>query len=174
MNRWAFCRPGDWKNTLALATTALTAVALVGCGGGGDGGDPGPGGGGGNTVTGRVVSASPNRAPVQGATVTLRDAAGNQVGQAATTDSAGSFTISNVPAGAVLFRVNPPATGFFQGMARFRNNDYDFARTATAGGPCLPDLVAGGAALPAGTTTLPDILVFETSVPPPPIFGCPR
>src|SRR5687768_17660992 len=102
MIRRAFCRPGDWKNTLALATTMLSALTMVGCGGGGGGGN---GGGGTGAVTGRVVSANVQRTPVPGATVTLRDSAGNVLATT-TTSATGTFTFATVPAGAVLFRVD--------------------------------------------------------------------
>ena len=59
-------------------------------------------------------------------------------------------------------------------MARFRSFEYAYTRAASNGGPCIPELVPGALALPAGTTTLPDIQVFENSVPPPPVFSCPR
>ena len=171
MIRWAFCRPAELKRNLGIAATMLSAFVLIGCGGGG-GGDNG-GGGGPASVAGRVVSASALRSPVSGAVVTLRDAQNNVVATQ-TTDANGNFSFANVPASAVLFRVDPPATGFFQEMARFRSNDYAYNRTANAGGPCIPQLVAGGGALPGGTTTLPDIQVFDNSVPPPPVFSCPR
>jgi hypothetical protein len=144
MIRSPFCRMGDRAETLALAATMLSAILLVGCGGGGGGGNGG--GGGGRTVTGRVVAANAARTPV--------------------------FT--NAPANAVLFRVDPPTPAFHQQIAQFRGNLYGYTNTATAGGACIPDIVVGGGAVPSGTTTLPDIQVYESTFPPPPPFGCPR
>jgi len=166
-----FCRMGDRAETLALAATMLSAILLVGCGGGGGGGNGG--GGGGRTVTGRVVAANAARTPVQGATVTLRDSSGAVVATQ-TTLANGTFTFTNAPANAVLFRVDPPTPAFHQQIAQFRGNLYGYTNTATAGGACIPDIVAGGGAVPSGTTTLPDIQVYESTFPPPPPFGCPR
>ena len=171
MTRWAFCRPADWKNAGALAATMLSAILMVGCGGGGGGGNGG--GGGPANLTGRVVTANALRTGVSGAVVTLLDAQGNSVGASATTDANGNFTFATVPANARLFKVDAPQATYFQQMARFRGNDYAYNRSANVGGPCVPELVIGGGAV-SGATTLPDIQVFDNSVPPPPVFSCPR
>jgi hypothetical protein len=119
------------------------------------------------------VAANAARTPVQGATVTLRHSTGAVVATTTTAANA-TFTFNSAPANATLFRVDPPSPAFHQQIALFRGNLYGYTNTATAGGACIPDIIVGGAAIPSGTTTLPDVQVYESTFPPPPPFGCPR
>lgn len=189
MTRGAKIQPEVWKKRLLLSIAMGAAAILIGCGGGGGGGNNGGGGGtagvcgspAGSTtpvVCGYVRSDDATPVAIAGATVTLRDATGTQVGQSTTTDGNGFYKFSNVPSNASTFRVDPPSSGYSANTARLTaaaptNSPagvYLYYTTAQAGGPCIPSI--GG--VPNGDKLLGQVTLFNSSFPPPPAFDCPR
>ncbi len=174
MIRRAACAPTDWKNNILLALTTGTAVILLGCGGGGGGGNGGPpssGACGGAALCGQVASADASGGLVAGATVTLTDNNGNPLGST-TTDANGQYSFATLPAGATLFRVDPPATTYHQNIISFNGGLYGLNyKNQAQNGPCLPAINQ-----PAGGTDnqLTVVRVYPVTSPPPPPFGCPR
>ncbi len=193
MTRWA-ARSRSERTRGALSILALgAAVILLGCGGGGGGGSNIPPGaqvcGSPATsqvvvVCGSVITADVTQAPVSGAVVTLLDASGTPIkdaqGNVVSTQTVadGSFLFSAVPASAVLFRVDPPASGYFQNIIRYDDGlghagVYSYTnKTKDGTGACLPALGPLG----PGDHRIggPGIQVFPNTTPPPPPFGCPR
>lgn len=181
MTRRATFGPNNWLQT-ALTTLALcSAIALIGCGGGGGGGGNPGGGGGGAGVCGSVAgSTTPvicgtvvvdgTSTGIAGATVSLRNAAGTTL-STTSTDGSGGYKFNTVPAGAVLFQVDPPTTGFHTRTSRFGGSVYLYYINDQANaGPCLPALGAGV----LGDKKLGNVGLFPDANPPPPAFGCPR
>ena len=186
MTRWAAVRPTAWKNSpLSISTLALMTI-LLGCGGGGGGGGPigGPGpqpcGSAANSVVpvicGNVVDNN-TLAGVANSTVKLLTATGAPVlinGNAAvtSTNSAGFYIFSNVPANAALFQVDPPAATYNQGLVGFNGHTYSYTfRDQANVGPCVPAI----GVIPAGDKKLSNVRVFNiNNPPPPPDSPCPR
>lgn len=182
MTKRAETRPELRRRNLLPALAMLAAAALVGCGGGGGGGNNGGGGGGGGTdvcgsAAGSTVSVICGNVKVDGtstgvagATVTLKSSTGASL-STTTTDGAGFFKFNTVPAGAALYQVDPPPTGFNPQTCRAGGGIYAYYITNQAGtGACIPSLNG----VVAGDKNLGTIGLFPDSAPPPPPVGCPR
>ena len=165
---------------MALAT----ALVLAGCGGGGGGGGstggtngpppigtPGSSGNRLAAIAGKVVDNAGTGNPVAGAVVSIVGSTA-----AATTDSNGNFTVSNVPPTATLFTVTSPNTVTYPNLVSYLNNTYN-TDPSRAGGQCQLPLPALQATVKTGLPA--NIQMFNNSAansgsttPPPPPTGC--
>lgn len=200
MIRRAASSPRDWSGNLLLALGVGAVLVVLGCGGGGGGGNNngnnGNGGtgagacgsqnGAGTVVCGYVVDPNTQNG-VNGATVTLKTAAGTAVGSADTTkhnpsvqgaspvgDGFYKITVPN-NAAPTLIEVDAPAPDYIPGFMLFAGKVYDFqpgAPTPASGGQCIPAI---GPITTGTDNQLANIGIYSNAVPPPlPSQGCPR
>ncbi len=177
-----------WHKNLLAALGMGATVVILGCGGGGGGGGGGNNGGGGgsdacqdnpalgtNVICGYVLNEGTTNG-VNAATVAVKSSTGTTLGSIRTyrnnaTGKDGYYVLA-VPAGATLFSVTPPASGFLASYFRYVSV-YDINRTPASGGPCIPAIPT----LPtpnAGNILQSFFLFPDSSTPPPPVFVCPR
>jgi hypothetical protein len=181
MTLGAASSPDFRKQRLVHALSAALVFVLLGCGGGG-GGDNGGGGGGvqvcgspqgdARTVVCGHVTRAHDRAGVTGAVVTLKNASGQTLASTTSAGSDGFFRFDNVPSGAALFQVDPPATEYYEKAASYKGSIYVYTlNNRSNDGPCIPSL----GTLAAGDNDIGEIAVFHASQPPySPPAGCPR
>lgn len=160
------------RTELSIVFGLVMALALsaAGCGGGGGGSNNGGGGGGGNTpppnsslatISGFVRDTSPSHNPVQGAVITITGTS-----RSATTNAAGSFTVTDVPLTAVSFKVASPNAVAYYNYANYNGKLYDLVACVLK----LPALVAGAN---APFTDVDMYIGGANPPPPPPVGGCP-
>jgi hypothetical protein len=189
MARRALFSPGFCKQNLALMVGLGAAFVMLGCGGGGGGGggpqNPGQGAGdcgsapGTNqtVICGYVVDNANTTVGVNGAIVTLKNAAGQTVGTPATTvnnpatGTNGFFKFVNIPAGATMFQVEGPGPTYFTNTSTFNGKTYanylTFQGTNT---PCLASLVIANA---NADNNIGNVRVHAVNAGPPPFpTGC--
>ncbi|HZT40805.1 MAG TPA: carboxypeptidase-like regulatory domain-containing protein [Chthonomonadaceae bacterium] len=154
--------------SLVLILSLMFALALSACGGGGGGGGNNfnqGGGNGGVVVTGTVTD--PNGNPIKGAVVSI---VGTNL--STTTAADGTFTISNVPAGASEFVVTSPNLNQYADLAEYKSFWYP-TDPLNSYGQCKMPLPSP---LHIGFNSIGLIYLYNLSAgtpPPPPATSCP-